>query len=79
MACRAGEVPERKHAGDEEISAAELLPQVYDELRKLAAARMRYDTGGQPRFNVHFLEELSYPQPAAVGHTCVRSDYSVRC
>jgi hypothetical protein len=40
------------------MSPAELLPQVYDNLRKLAAAGMRHEVLGQPRVTVHFAGEI---------------------
>jgi RNA polymerase sigma factor (TIGR02999 family) len=41
-----GEVYKREEAGDEAMSPAELLPQVYDELRKLAAAKLASEQPG---------------------------------
>jgi hypothetical protein len=35
--------------------------------------------GGQPRFNVHFVEESSCPQPASVGHTSARIAIPPNC
>ena len=73
MAGRAGEVSGSKEAGNEEMSPAEHLPQVYDDLLKLAAAGMRHEAAGQPRTDVRFAGESNSPQPASVGHTDVSS------
>lgn len=37
----------RIEAGDDRAAAAELLPLIYDELRQLAAARLRHEPAGQ--------------------------------
>jgi hypothetical protein len=55
------------------MSPAELLPQVYDDLRKLAAAGMRHEAVGQPRVNVHFAGESNSAQPHSVGTTAART------
>ena len=55
------------------MSPGELLPQVYDDGRKLAAAGMRHETAGQPRVDVHVAGDMNAPQPASVGTTAARN------
>ena len=55
------------------MSPAELLPQVYDDLRKLALAGMRHEAVGQPRVNLHFAGESNSLHPASVGTTAART------
>jgi hypothetical protein len=55
------------------MSPAKLLPQVYDDGRKLAAAGMRHEAASQPRVNVHFAGELKAPQLTSVGTTAART------
>ena len=74
MANRAGEVSRSEECGAKEVNPAELLPLVYDELRKLAAAQLQSEKPGHT-LNATALVHEAFLKLGSERSFATRNDY----